>query len=404
MPTFKIRAINTAGEKFKTVRDSADKFSLYAEMKQEGNTLVSADEQFSRRKFFQKIAGEFNHVPEQQKIIFTKNLGNMIAAGLPIAKSLSVIQKQIKNKYFKSVIANIEADIKKGKTISESTKEYKDVFSPLFVAMSKAGEESGTLSDSLKIIGEQMESIYKLKKKIKGAMIYPVIIIIVMIIIGILMLIFVVPSISAVFKDLHTELPLSTRILIFLSDFVKDHYLIFVETIIAIYFAIYFFLRTPFGKRFTDFVLIHMPTIGGLVKETNSARIARTLSSLLSSGVPYSEAILITAEVIQNNYYRKLLDEARIKVEKGENISTVFLANEKISPIFVGEMMGVGEETGEMPKMLLEVALYYENSVDQKTKDMSAIIEPVLMVFIGVFVGFFAFSMIKPIYSVMDTL
>ncbi len=373
-------------------------------MKQEGSTLVSADEILPKKDFFKRIASEFRGVPEQQKIIFSKNLGNMIAAGLPIAKSLSVIQKQIKNKYFKTVIADIEENIRKGKTLSESAKEYHDVFTPLFVAMSKAGEESGTLSDSLKIIGEQMESVYKLKKKIKGAMIYPIIIIIVMLIIGVLMLIFVVPSISAVFKDLHTELPLSTRILINASDFIKNHYILFAEAVIALYFLFYFTLKTQFGKRVSDFILINMPTIGQLIKETNSARLTRTLSSLLSAGVPYSDAILITSEVIQNNYYRKLLDEARVKVEKGENISSVFLGNEKISPIFVGEMMGVGEETGEMPKMLLEVAFYYENSVDQKTKDMSAIIEPVLMVLIGVFVGFFAFSMIKPIYSVMDTL
>ncbi len=404
MPTFKIRAINKEGKKYKGMREARDKFSLYAEMREEGIVLVSAHEILSRKNFLNVLSSIFNGVPEQQKIIFAKNLGSMISAGLPVAKSLSVIGKQIKNKYFKNVISNLEASIRKGKTLSESCKEYSEIFSPLFISMSKAGEESGTLSDSLRIIGDQMESMYKLKKKIKGAMIYPGIILTVMVIIGILMLVFVVPSITAVFKDLKVELPFSTRILIGSSDLIKNHFIIFIEMVIAAYFFVFFSLRTRIGKKIADFVLLHLPTVGLMIKETNSARMTRTLSSLLSSGVPYSEAILITSEVIQNNYYKKMLQEARVKVEKGENVSSVFLNNEKLCPIFVGEMMGVGEETGEMPKMLLEVAIYYENSIDQKTKDMSAIIEPVLMVCIGLFVGFFAFSMIKPIYSVMNTI
>jgi type IV pilus assembly protein PilC len=147
-----------------------------------------------------------------------------------------------------------------------------------------------------------------------------------------------------------------------------------------------------------------MPVIGNLVRETNSARITRTISSLLSSGVPFAEAILITGEVVQNSYFKDILNDARIKVEKGEPISKVFLKNTKLCPVFVGEMMSVGEETGRLPSMLMEVADFYENSVDQKTKDMSTIIEPFLMVIIGLAVGFFALAMVKPIYSIMDSI
>jgi type IV pilus assembly protein PilC len=147
-----------------------------------------------------------------------------------------------------------------------------------------------------------------------------------------------------------------------------------------------------------------MPVIGDLVRETNSARTARTISSLLSSGVAFADAISITQDVVQNSYFKDILKEARMKVEKGETISSVFLSKTNICPVFIGEMMSVGEETGRLPAMLMEVALFYENSVDQKTKDMSTIIEPVLMVIIGVSVGFFALAMITPIYSVMDTL
>jgi type IV pilus assembly protein PilC len=149
---------------------------------------------------------------------------------------------------------------------------------------------------------------------------------------------------------------------------------------------------------------LKLPVVGELVKETNSARITRTISSLLASGVPYMEAIYITRDVVQNVYYKDLLATAGITVEKGGAISGVFMDNTKLCPIFVAEMMVVGEETGKLPEMLMEVANYYEESVDQKTKDISTIIEPILMIIIGIAVGFFAFAIIKPIYSMMDSI
>jgi type IV pilus assembly protein PilC len=404
MPRFKFKAIKKSGEKYVSVRESEDKFSLYAELKFEGDTLVSASEISHKDYWFTKIAVPFVGIPEHQKIIFAKNLGTMIEAGLPLVKSLSILEKQIKNKRFKTIIASLEDEIRKGKTLSESSRMYSDVFPNLFTSMVKAGEESGKLSDSLKIVGSQMDGMYKLKKKIKGAMIYPAVIISVMLIIGILMLVLVVPSITATFKDLNVELPLLTRILIGMSDFLKNNILISLLSIIVVVLGFYFFSLSKIGKRFFDFIILKLPVIGNLVRETNSARITRTISSLLSSGVPFAEAILITGEVIQNTYFKDILTEARMKVEKGEPISSVFLQQTKYCPVFVGEMMSVGEETGRLPAMLMEVADFYENSVDQKTKDMSTIIEPILMVIIGLAVGFFALAMVKPIYSIMDTI
>lgn len=404
MPKFKFKAIKINGEKYKGIRDSSDKFSLYAELKTEGDTLISAFEITNKKPWYSTLASFFKKVPEHQKVVFAKNLGSMIGAGLPLARGLSILEKQIKNKYFKSVIANLEDDIRKGKTLSEASSMYKDVFSNLFISMVKAGEESGTLSDSLKIVGNQMDAMYKLKKKIKGAMIYPGIIVSLTIAIGILMLVYVIPGITATFKDLHVDLPLSTRILIDSSEFLKNNIFLFLLFLLILFFISYFFALSKTGKRFFDFLVLKIPVIKELVKETNSARISRTISSLLTSGVPFAESLLITSEIIENHYFRDLLTESRVKIEKGETISSVFLANTKLSPVFVGEMMNVGEETGRLPAMLMEVAEFYENSVEQKTKDMSTIIEPVLMIIIGVAVGFFAFSMIKPIYSITESI
>ena len=298
----------------------------------------------------------------------------------------------------------MEIEIRKGKPLSEACSQYPDVFSKLFISMVKAGEESGKLSESLQIVANQMDGSYKLKKKIKGAMIYPGIILSVMIIIGVLMLVLVVPSITATFKDLHIELPLLTRILINTSDFLKNNIMLTLLGIVLVFTASYLSLRSKVGKKFSDFIVLRLPVIGDLVKETNSARITRTISALLSSGVPYAEAISITRDVVQNGYFKEVLTTAISTVEKGGAISSVFLENTKLCPIFVAEMTVVGEETGRLPEMLMEVATYYEESVDQKTKNMATIIEPVLMVIIGLVVGFFALAIIKPIYSLTDSI
>ncbi|MGB8815857.1 MAG: type II secretion system F family protein [Minisyncoccia bacterium] len=401
---FKYKAVKKDGVIYEGVRESTDKFSLNRVLKEEGETLITAtgaESSFFSTKF-KKIFGIFSTVPTLQRIIFAKNLGAMIGAGLSVSKSLSVLEKQIDNNKFKNIISSINSNIKKGQSLSESFRLYPDVFSDIFIAMTKAGEESGNLSSSLKNISTQMESSYKLKSKIRGAMMYPSVILIIMLIVGTLMMIFVVPGITATFNDLNTDLPTATKILISMSNLFKYHFVLLFSVFLAIVVGVYLFSLSKIGKRFIDAFVLKIPVISLIIKEINSARTTRTLSSLLSAGVPFAEAITITRDVIQNSYFRDILSEAKMRVEKGENISVTFLENTKLYPVFVGEMLNVGEETGKLPEMLLEVAVYYEDSVDQKTKDMSTIIEPILMIIIGSAVGFFAISMITPIYSVMD--
>jgi type IV pilus assembly protein PilC len=401
---FKYKAIKNSGEIYEGIREASDKFSLNKDLKSEGETLISATNSDSAPFLLKirKIFGMFNPIPIHQRIIFAKNLGAMINAGLSVSKSLSVLEKQIKNKKFQNIISSINLDIKKGLSLSESFKLHPDVFSDLFIAMTKAGEESGNLSGSLKIVSSQMEGSYKLKSKIRGAMMYPAIIVVVMLVVGILMMIFVVPGIVATFKELNTDLPATTKVIISLSDFFKFHSVLSAIIILFVILGTYLFSLSKIGKKIIDMCILKIPVISILIKEINSARTARTLSSLLSAGVPFAESITITGNVIQNSYFKNILFEAKTRVEKGENISAVFLENTEFYPVFVGEMINVGEETGKLPAMLLEVATFYEESVEQKTKDMSTIIEPILMIIIGAAVGFFALSMIAPIYSVMD--
>jgi type IV pilus assembly protein PilC len=403
---FKYKAIKNNGEKYEGVAESQGKFSLYNELKAQGIMLVSAEElnKGKFQKYLFKALPFLGGVSTAQKIAFAKNLSSMTKAGLSLSRALSVIERQSNNGRFKNIVEGINLEIKKGKTLSEALKIYPNIFSNLFVSMAKAGEESGGLSDALANVALQMDKTYRLQKKVKGAMIYPGVIISVMIIVGVLMFIFVVPGITVTFKELNTELPFSTKLIIGMSDFLTGHWFLTLLILLFVGFGSYFSLKTVFGRRLRDKIIIKLPLIGDLVKEANAARVARTLSSLLLAGVPVASSIQITKDMVSNHYYKEVLVEAEKVVEKGENISSVFMKNGDLYPTFVGEMMSVGEETGNMASMLLEVAIFYENDVEERTKDLSTIIEPILMVIIGAAVGFFALSMVTPIYSVMDNI
>ncbi|KKT96627.1 MAG: hypothetical protein UW97_C0007G0020 [Parcubacteria group bacterium GW2011_GWA2_45_15] len=401
MTLYKYKAKNKEGEVYERTLETKNRFDLYAVIREEGGSVVSIREVRNFAAFI-SLGNIFSSIKTHQKITFAKNLGLMMKAGLPMIRAFSVMGKQSKSKTFKKLLSNLEMDISHGKTLSESLGKRPEVFSRLFVSMIKAGEESGNVSGSLGIVSSQMEKSYLLTKKVRGALIYPTVIILVMIVIAILLLIFMVPTLTATFEGLGVELPLSTRILIDSSNFLVGHTLAVLVGVMLSVFSAVLFLRTRMGRHLVDNVSIRIPVIGGMIKEFESARTTRTLSSLLSSGVEIIVALDVTIDVLQNHLYKDVLRQVRMAVEKGEPMSAVFIGHDHLYPVFVGEMVSVGEEIGKISEMLMSVANYYEEEVDQKTKDLSTIIEPVLMIIIGIGVGIFAVSMLAPTYSLVD--
>ena len=401
MTLYKYKAKNKEGEVYERTLETKNRFDLYAVIREEGGSVVSIREVRNFAAFI-SLGNIFSSIKTHQKITFAKNLGLMMKAGLPMIRAFSVMGKQSKSKTFKKLLSNLEMDISHGKTLSESLGKRPEVFSRLFVSMIKAGEESGNVSGSLGIVSSQMEKSYLLTKKVRGALIYPTVIILVMIVIAILLLIFMVPTLTATFEGLGVELPLSTRILIDSSNFLVGHTLAVLVGVMLSVFSAVLFLRTRMGRHLVDNVSIRIPVIGGMIKEFESARTTRTLSSLLSSGVEIIVALDVTIDVLQNHLYKDVLRQVRMAVEKGEPMSAVFIGHDYLYPVFVGEMVSVGEEIGKISDMLMSVANYYEEEVDQKTKDLSTIIEPVLMIIIGIVVGIFAISMLAPTYSLVD--
>lgn len=401
---FKYKEQNKNGQIVEGIKEASDRFAVAKEIREGGGIPLSINEDKGGKKNPFTNITIFSKVSLSEKIIFTNNLSGMLTAGLSLTRALSVLEKQSTNPSMLNVLKNLIDEVNKGGTLSSGMKKFPKVFSSVFISMVHSGEESGGLPRVLSEIGVTLKKSYDLNKKIKGAMIYPSIIIGTIVIIGVLMMIYVVPTLTATFKDLGTDLPTSTRFIIWLSDSLSQNILVFVLAAVAIIGGFILLSKLKTTKHYFDFIILRLPIIGNLIKETNSARTARTLSSLLSSGVDMSRALNITEDILQNSYYKKVIHDAIGSIEKGITLSATFKNNMDLYPVMVGEMIEVGEETGKLSQMLLDVATFYENEVDDKTKNLSTIIEPVLMVFIGGAVGFFAISMISPMYSVMDTI
>lgn len=402
---FNYKAINRKGGVVSGTRKSNDEISLNKELESEGLNMISADEVsgFNLKKIWRKI-NTMGTVSAHDKIIVYKNLAAMLDAGLPLSRALAVMGKQTKNKRLKKILADVNSDVQKGSSLSEAFENFPKVFNPLMISMVRSGEESGNIVQSLRVTAGQMEKSYNLQKKIRGSMIYPGVIISAMIIIGIFMMVYVVPTLTGTFAEIGVELPASTQAIITGSDFLQNNLTVVFGALLLLIIAFSTLLKSKIGKRYFDFILLRLPAISQMVKEINSARATRTLASLLTAGVPFVRALQITKDVMQNSFYKEIIAKAEKNIQIGKPISEVFIKAENLFPTFVGEMMAVGEETGNVGEMLMEVAEFYENEVDQKTKNISTIIEPVLMVIVGAVVGFFAISMISPMYSLVENI
>jgi type IV pilus assembly protein PilC len=399
---FSYTAEKSTGEVYKGVADAKDRFELYQIIRREGGHLLSLEDETAFGRYFtlKYWSARIGTVTEQEKILFTRNLGVMLSAGLPLSRALSVMERQASNPKLVATIAEIASEVRHGTTLFKTLEKYSNVFPKLMVAMVRAGEEGGDLASALQVASEQMERSSELRKKIKSALLYPCIILLAIVGIGALMMIYVVPTLSETFREMGAKLPVSTQIIMAMSDFFVNYTVLAFGGMGATILGFFLGIRTPRGKRMLDKVTIKLPLIGVMAREVNAARTSRTMSALLTAGVDVMTSLDIAYDVVQNTYFKEVILEARKGVEQGDPLSMIFIKRSDLYPPLVGEMMAVGEETGQTPEMMRRMAIYYEAEVDRKTKDMSSIIEPFLMLFIGVVVGFFAISIITPIYGV----
>jgi type IV pilus assembly protein PilC len=406
LPKFFYIAKSFQGEDKTGTLEAKDEHELARILHQQGLVLISAnlEEEKQKKRKFEISLPFFKGVSLSEKMFFTRNLQVMISAGISLPRALTILAAQTRNKNFKMTILNILEEITKGKSFAESLGKYPQFFSELFVSMIKVGEESGTLEDVLKNLTFQMERENDLRSKIQGAMMYPAVIICAMIGIGTLMLIMVVPKLAETFVELGIELPPTTKFVIFLGTFLAKDWFLLPFIILALFILLRQTLKTKIGKKFFDKLFLKIPVISPIVKKTNSAQTIRTLSSLITAGVPIVQALGVVSGALGNVYFKGAVAKAQEEVRKGGKLSEALKPYQNLYPLVVIQMMEVGEETGQTADILAKLAEFYEEEVTLATKNIASLIEPILMLLIGGAVGFFAISMIQPMYSMLGAI
>lgn len=346
----------------------------------------------------------FSRVPLKEKLFFIQYFGIMFKTGISLSVIMRTLSKQTSNKRFAQVINEIGDKVEQGVGLADSFRPYKDIFGELFVNMVEAGEISGNLENVLDQLYVQTKKQSELTSKVKGALTYPAVLVLVMIAVGVFMMIFVVPKLTGVLKSFGSELPLPTKILVGSSEFVTSNGLLVGGAAVAIILLVVRVLKTYRGKYYFHWLLLKTPIISAIIKKINLARFARTTSSLLKTDILIVKTFNITSHVLGNLLYREAVEEVSQKIEKGGQINEIISEYPHLFPPVVEQIILVGEETGELDSILLELADFYEREVDNIMDNLPSIIEPILILILGIGVAGMAVAIIMPMYSMTSTI
>lgn len=403
MPNFLYTAAGKDGKQQTGTIEAANFLSAGHLLKEQGLVPMDLHEQsqgFNLQQYFQG----FISIPLKAKIAFIQNLDLLLKSGVAAPRAMRIIAKQTANRKFRGIIDELATAVETGKSLHEAMAEFPKIFSHIFISMIEVGELSGNLEKSLEYLRIQLQREADLKSKTKGAMIYPAVIISAMIVIGVILAIFVLPKLTATFKEFNTQLPILTRIVIIISDWMSGNAFLVIVGFIVLIVGGVFFLRTPAGKRTMAWYLLHMPMISPITKKINIARFSRILGSLMKSGISVVQGLAVTANALENVYYREVLEDTSESVKLGKPLTESLTKHDKLFPFIVTQMIAIGEETGNLEEILDQLAQAHEAEIDETMKNLSSIIEPLLLLVIGVVVGFLALALIMPIYNITQSI
>lgn len=345
----------------------------------------------------------FNKVSIKDKIIFTQQLGVMTRSGLSIVEALESLREETNDKNFAKIIGQIISDVKGGQALSIAMEKHQSVFDPVFVNTVSSGEKSGKLDDVLDSLTIQMEKDYAIVSKLRGAMIYPIVIITALVAVMILILIVIIPQLKAIFDDSGVELPPLTKAVIALSQFMIDYILYIIIALAILSFLIRLYAKTPAGRHVVDSIKIRLPIFGNLFKKTYISRFARTFSGLTKSGLPLLEIFRTSKQVINNVIYQDEIDKMIKKVEVGEQVSKA-IKESNLFPKMVGNLVSVGEKSGSLDQVFDTIANFFDKEIDAITNNLSTLLEPVLMILMGLGIGLIIVSVLQPIYGLVNAI
>jgi len=333
--------------------------------------------------------------------IYSRQLSVLIDAELPLIQSLNILAEQTKNKYFKRVIKDIRTDVEAGSTLNQAKRKFPNVFDDLYCNLVASGEQSGSLDVMLRRLAEYLEKIVKLRAQVRQAMIYPTAVLTFAVVVVIFMLWKVIPVFASIFLELGAQLPLLTQIVVNLSNFIQKYILFLVIGIIVLIFGFRYWRKTPSGRRIVDRFLLRIPLFGKLLEKVGLSRVTRTLSTLLSGGVPMLESLKITSSTSGNVIIEEHIMLARSMVAEGTSLRDALKERGRF-PFMMIQMVGVGEATGTLDEMLTKLANFYDEEVEASVASLLSILEPILLIFVGCLVGGIVVSMYLPIFDLMN--
>ena len=395
--------------KVRTKEGELKKGSFEASSKEEAililqkQQLIITELSVQELPFYKRELGSFASISKAEVVIFSRQLSFLFEAKIPLTESLKILSEQIGNPKLKKVIEDVSYNIDAGMPFSKALANHKDVFSNFYVSLVRSGEVAGKLQDVLNYLANYQEREYNLIAKIKSAITYPIFILVFFMVVISLMLVFVVPQLTSVFADNKTDLPWITTLVITSSEVLKTYYLYVVGVIVVLFISFSFYRRTQSGKDFLDSLKLKIPFIKDIYRKFYLARIADTLSTMITGGLPIVQAIQITTDVVDNKVYRDVLLEVEDKVKKGVSLSNAIKQDKGVFPSLFYQMMAIGEISGRLDLVLKNIAEFYQKEINYTIDKLTVLIEPILTIVLGIFIGIFIFSIILPIYNIVQT-
>jgi type IV pilus assembly protein PilC len=404
MPKYKYTATSDANKTTTGVMDAADESSVIESLKKQNLRPLSVSLDTGSKNL--SIGLFAAKVKSDDLVIFTRQLSAMVSAGVPLLRSLSSLEQHSESEALKAILVTVIKDVESGSPLGDALAKHPNTFSDVYVNMVRAGETAGILDEILKRLALQQEKNATIRKKVKGAMTYPMVLVVITVLAFFGLMLFVIPQIGKILTDLggpDAKLPLITQIMLGISSFMISYWYIVLPAVIGGVYALIRYIKTPAGKRQFHHFVLKVPAVNGVIKKVIIARFARTFSSLNGAGVSIIETLTVTAHALGNVVYEQALIDAVDKVKNGEQLSHV-LEDDGLFPAIVSQMLAVGEETGQTDVVLIKVADFYEEEVDTAINSLSSIIEPVMIVVMGSVVGLVAASVMGPIASLAQNI
>ncbi len=400
---FVFKAKDAQGQVREGMVESVNAKSAATILGQNGLVPISIKEDKPTMAIVKDFQRAWEGVRQKELVVFFQQLATLVEARVPVVSALRTIEEQTTNRYFRILIKEMADDIEDGAQFSVAIEKHRETFSPLVINMLRAGEASGELQKSIEVVAASIEKNYQLAAKIKGALYYPAFVLGVAFIIGFLVVTFILPKITVMIKDLNVPVPWYTATLIWIGDFMQVWWWAVLLAIAAMIGGVTYYIKTEAGRHEWEALILKLPVIGSLARSIYITRFAENLGSLLEGGIPVVRALVIVSEIVGNQVFEKIILQAADEVRSGGTMSTVFLRSREIPPI-VSQMIRIGEETGSLSNVLLSTAKFYNQEVETATKSLTTLIEPILIVGLGIGVGILVVGVLMPIYDIAGQL